>query len=123
MNNKGQTLVLFLFLLPIVFLIFMALYQVGTIDLEKRQIESAVKEAVEYGIDHWSEEEVENKMIRMVEDNFSKITQDNIEIDLDTGSIRMTVTKNYNVLFLKKQTIRVSYVGTNIDGKVQVVKE
>ncbi len=123
MNNKGQTLVLFLFLIPVVFLIFMAIYQVGTVALEKRKLENSIETIVEYGIDHWSEEEVEEKMISMLENNFSKITRENIEIELATGRVKMTVTKDYHVLFLKKQRISVSYVGTNIDGKVQVVKE
>ena len=37
MNNRGQTLVLFLFLFPVLFLLFMAVYQIGTIELEKRK--------------------------------------------------------------------------------------
>lgn len=123
MNNKGQTLVLFLFLIPVVFLLFMGIYQVGTVALEKKKLEDSVETIVKYGIDHWSEEEVEAKMKSMLVNDFSKITQENIEIELETGRVKMTVTKEYNILFLKKQKIKVSYVGTNIEGKVQVVKE
>ena len=46
-----------------------------------------------------------------------------MKIVIEPGNVRMMVTKEYNILFFKKQTINVSYVGTNIDGKVQVVKE
>lgn len=123
MNNKGQTLVLFLFLIPVVFLLFMGIYQVGTAALEKKKLEDSVETIVKYGIDHWSEEEVEAKMKSMLVNDFSKITQENIEIELETGRVKMTVSKEYNILFLKKQKIKVSYVGTNIEGKVQVVKE
>lgn len=122
MNNKGQTLILFLFLLPVIFLVFMAIYQVGTVELEKRRIDETTKEIVQYGIEHWSEEEIEEKMIEMVEKRNSKITRKDIEIKIETGSVKMTIAKEYSILFLGKQKIKVSYVGTNIDGKVQVVK-
>lgn len=123
MNNRGQTLVLFLFLLPVLFLIFMAVYQMGTIELEKRKIEEMVEETVRYGIDHWSEEETEEKMFEMVDKSIAKVTRNNVEIKIETGSVRMTVTKEYPILFLKQQKIKITYVGTNIDGKVQVIKE
>lgn len=123
MNNRGQTLVLFLFLLPIVFIVFMTIYQIGTVELEKRKIDENVSEIVLYGIHHWSDEELEAKMIEMFEKNFSKVNHENIQIEIGTGRVKMTVTKEYTILFLKKQKITVSYVGTNIDGKIQVIKE
>lgn len=122
MNNKGQTLVLFLFLIPVLFLLFMTVYQIGTIELEKRKMEEAAQTTVQYGLDHWDEEEIESKMIEMFQSSFS-IPPENIKIVIEPGNVRMTITKEYDVLFLKKQTIKVSYIGTNIDGKVQVVKE
>jgi len=122
MNNRGQTLVLFLFLFPVLFLLFMAVYQIGTIELEKRKMEEVVGTTVQYGIDHWGEEEIESKMIEMFQSSFS-VPPENMKIVIEPGNVRMMVTKEYNILFFKKQTINVSYVGTNIDGKVQVVKE
>ena len=77
---------------------------------------------VQYGIDHWGEEEIESKMIEMFQSSFS-VPPENMKIVIEPGNVRMMVTKEYNILFFKKQTINVSYVGTNIDGKVQVVKE
>ena len=122
MNNRGQTLVLFLFLFPVLFLLFIAVYQIGTIELEKRKMEEVVGTTVQYGIDHWGEEEIESKMIEMFQSSFS-VPPENMKIVIEPGNVRMMVTKEYNILFFKKQTINVSYVGTNIDGKVQVVKE
>ncbi len=122
MNNRGQTLVLFLFLFPVLFLLFMAVYQIGTIELEKRKMEEVVETTVQYGIDHWGEEEIESKMIAMFQSSFS-VPPENMKIVIEPGNVRMMVTKEYNILFFKRQTINVSYVGTNIDGKVQVVKE
>ncbi len=123
MNNKGQTLVLFLFIIPIIFLIFMVIYQVGTAELDKKKLNDRVNTMVEYGINHWSEEDIKEKMIEMFKKDFPKVALDNIEIKLETGKVTMTVTQDYEILFIKKQRIRVSYIGTNIDGKVQIVKE
>lgn len=123
MNNKGQTLVLFLFIIPIIFLIFMVIYQVGTAELDKKKLNDRVNTIVEYGINHWSEEDTKEKMIEMLKKDFPKVALDNIEIKLETGKVTMTVTQDYEILFIKKQRIRVSYIGTNIDGKVQIVKE
>ena len=91
-------------------------------ELEKRKMEEVVGTTVQYGIDHWGEEEIESKMIEMFQSSFS-VPPENMKIVIEPGNVRMMVTKEYNILFFKKQTINVSYVGTNIDGKVQVVKE
>lgn len=122
MNNKGQTLVLFLFIIPIIFLVIMALYQYGSAELEKKQIESAVKDAIQYGMDYKEEENIEEQMITMFQKNFPKISKEYIEIKIDE-EVRMVVKKEYAILFFARPLVRVSYVGKNIDGKVQIIKE
>ena len=42
MNNKGQTLVLFVILIPVLLLVFVCFYQIGSIGLDKRKIEDPV---------------------------------------------------------------------------------
>lgn len=123
MNNKGQTLVLFLFLLPIIFLIFMALYQYGAAQLEKKRMEDAVKEVVQYGLDYKEDNDVKEQMITMFQKSFPDISKESIEIKIETDEVRMVVKKEYAILFFARPIIRVSYVGRNIDGKVQIIKE
>ncbi len=123
MNNKGQTLVLFLFIMPLVFLILMAVYQFGNAELEKKKIENSLKEVVQYGMDYQEEEDIEEKMIAMFQKSFPNIKNEWIEVDVDSEKVRMTVKKEYAILFLARPMIRVSCVGENIDGKVQIIKE
>lgn len=48
MNNKGQTLVLFVVLLPIILLIFVAVIDLGNIYIEKRKINNVIDTALQY---------------------------------------------------------------------------
>lgn len=123
MNNKGQTLVLFLFLFPVVFLLFMGFYQIGTIQLEKKKLESAVKDAVSYGASHWNEEDVKDTMMKMIEDVFPNLNGMDIRVEVETGIVRMTIKKEYRVLFVMKQEMEIFYEGLNMDGKIEITKD
>ena len=66
MNNKGQTLVLFLFIIPVILLIFMAFYQFGVMQLEKRQMLDALTSTIEYGLDYQENPKIEEERLRDV---------------------------------------------------------
>ncbi len=123
MNNKGQTLVLFLFVMPLIFLILVAFYQFGSAELEKKKIASSVEEVVRYGMDYKEEEDIEEKMVTMFQKSFPNIKNEFIEVKVENEKVSMTVKKEYAILFMARPMIRVSYVGENIDGKVQIIKE
>ena len=50
MNSKGQVLVLFMLLLPLVFMMLALIIDTGLLYIEKRHVDLVVKDTTEYGI-------------------------------------------------------------------------
>ncbi len=123
MNNRGQTLVLFLFILPVLLMVFIVFYQLGTIQLEKKQIEKTLEEVVRYGVDYWGRDTVKEDMIDMFQESFPEISKANIDIVVEENKVKMEVQKNYDIAFLKKEKVVLSCEGEKKDGKFQIVKE
>ena len=48
MNNKGQTLALFIIILPIIFILFIYIVDIGNLYFEKRKINNTLEYALEY---------------------------------------------------------------------------
>lgn len=69
MNHKGQVLVLFLLLLPILLLIMGLVIDVGNLFVEQKKSENVVKSAIRYGLS--SEENQEEKARQYLEENLS----------------------------------------------------
>lgn len=51
MNNKGQTLVLFVFLIPIVLIIFIFIISYGTISYEENKIKNNINYSIKYSLE------------------------------------------------------------------------
>lgn len=90
MNNKGQTLVLFVLLLPLLIIILSMVINYGMISLEKKKIDDSLNDIVLYGIENKDKEELEKELNRLIvlniEDIYSKeikITENEIEISLE----------------------------------------
>ena len=62
MNNKGQTLTAFIVLLPLIFMIFALILDLGLLYTEKQKINSNIKEAINYGLKNQEEKNLENKL-------------------------------------------------------------
>ena len=79
MDRKGQVLVGFLLLLPLLLILFVFVIDIGFMKVEERKLENTVKEAITYGLKQESpEEEVQQQVETMIRKNI-----DNIEF-LDT---------------------------------------
>lgn len=92
MNNKGQVLVIFVILIPIIILLFTLVIDIGNMYIEKRNINNNLKYAIEYS----------NKNNTNIEEILNK-NLDNIEINYYDEEIK--VSKKYNGIFIKKDII------------------
>lgn len=99
MNNKGQTLVLFVLLLPLLLLFSMIVLEVGNILITRRQIDGEIRQALKYGLtlDNNTNNEVRNKMQKMLVKNLDDDIQ--VEIKVATLDIHVKVVKEYKSLF------------------------
>ena len=92
MDRKGQVLVGFLLLLPLLLILFVFVIDIGFMKVEERKLENTVKEAITYGLKQESpEEEVQQQVETMIRKNIDNIefldtvvTNGNIQVHLST---------------------------------------
>lgn len=69
MNNKGQTLVIFVLILPLIILTTYVLLTKGNMYYQKRLLENNIKSALNYGLDHTDDENIEIKVKELIKKN------------------------------------------------------
>ena len=92
MNNKGQVLVVFVILLPILLLILTFVVDIGLLSIEKRKISNNTYDAVEYYLENLDKE----KTINLLNSNLEDIKIDIIDEDI---YVIIYVEKNYKGIF------------------------
>lgn len=82
MNNKGQTLVLFILLLPIILLLLCLTIDLGRLLIEKRKIENVIKDAIKYelNINENDTEISKNRLTNTIIKNIKNVKIKNIDI-------------------------------------------
>lgn len=123
MNNKGQALVVFVLVLPLIILIIAGVMEMGRLSLTKTEYEDSIVDTINYGLDNLDKENVKEKMLALLDKNISGTK--NVEI-LD-GTIKVHVTSNldgmFSKLFKSNYEINLTYKGYILDGKKKVVKD
>lgn len=104
-NNKGQILISFILLLPVLFMIFGLLVDCGYLFIEKRNVDNNVKDALRYGLDNLSLEEniLESKIKKILNTNIENVEKINIKIEnniieIEVNSIKKSI---FTVIFSK----------------------
>ena len=124
MNNKGQSLILFVLLVPVIFLVLMMVYDIGSMVLLKNELNDINYMVIDYGIEHIGEENIEITLNELIVKNKNdvnvniKIQEDKLYIDI-IGKI-----DNKLSLFNKIDTflVKSSYVGYMLDEK-KIIKK
>ena len=90
MNNKGQTLVIFIIMMPIILLIFTLVIDLGYVSKEKIKIDSTLRVIIRNVL----EKETFSK--EMVDDLIEKneLTYDNYKYSYENGLLKINITKN-----------------------------
>lgn len=100
MNSKGQVLVVFVIILPILLLLLALVIDYGILSVETRGINNNIKMALE-------EESVEDIKV-LLEKNIKDST---IEVNESDNEIIVDVVKNYKgILFFKNKKINIKYI-------------
>lgn len=97
MNNKGQVLVAFVILLPIFFIIFSLIIDLGFLYIEKRNISNNTKDSVEYYLNNITDPQIDNKVKELLNKNISDI--DKIEINNTDPYVEIKVIKKRKSLY------------------------
>ena len=114
LNNKGQSLVLFVIILPIILLILEFVIDIGMTISIKSELENISDIVLDYGLDHLDEEDLINKMDEIVRLNKDDI--DNVNLSIIDNKIYLELNERYKGMFssfvdISIFDIKVSYVG------------
>lgn len=90
LNNKGQSLVMFICLLPILLLIVLAIVDVSRMVIEKNKLNNINYIAISYYSSHKEEDDVTERIISLVKRN-------------DEDIINVRINKDKNTIYLDKK--------------------
>lgn len=117
MNNKGQTLVIFVIILPILLLVLALVVDLGLLSIEKRKIDNNTYDALEYYLDNIDNDDIKDKTYKLLESNL-----DDIEISISATNeyVEITVNKKYKGLLniIYDNNITIKYIGNKENNEI-----
>ncbi len=111
-NNKGQTLVIFVIMLPIILTMFTLIIDLGILYIDKRNVDNNVSSAVEYYLNNILDDNIETKLTSMLNKNIKDI--ENIYVNNTSEYIEVKVIKKNKSLYkiiTNDNNIEVTYKG------------
>lgn len=126
LNNKGQVLVCFVIMLPILLLAITLIVNLGIYGIEKRKISNTVKDTIKYGLNHIDDDNVKDTMRDLIIQNIDDINASDINITTANSYIKINVTKTEKALFSgfnNNLQIDVTYSGNISDNGIKIMEE
>lgn len=126
LNNKGQVLVCFVIMLPILLLAIALIVNLGIYGIEKRKVSNTVKDTIKYGLNHIDDDNVKDTMRDLIIQNIDDINASDINITTNNSYIKINVTKTEKVLFSgfnNNLQIDVTYSGNISDNGIKIMEE
>ncbi len=128
MNKKGQVLVLFILLLPLIFIFLYLVVDIGLMYIEKGKMQNNVKEIItqELKCEECPLNEKETRIRNLINKNIDGVSYDTLEVN--DNYIKVSISKDYKSIFVglfKKDDnkIKVSYKGYMENNKITIKKE
>lgn len=118
MNKKGQTLVIFVVMLPIIVIVIQMIINKNNMYYDQNNMKNITQEAIYYGLNNITNENITNEIEQFINENIK--CESIIEIENDT--IKITLKKENNTIkkILGAGNIKVSYIGYIENGKKKV---
>ena len=124
MNNKGQVLVAFILMIPIILLLTICIVDIGLESIEARRIDNTVRNSVKYGINNLDKKNVEATMKSLIMDNLKNVDDTIINVDVDNNYVKASVIVKYKGLInITNKTIKSSYYANVNNEKIEINKE
>lgn len=119
LNNRGQSLVMFILIIPIFLLIMTLVYDVGNAIYEKNKLSNVSYMTIQYGLDN-IESIDENELISLIMKNVDNPKL--ISVLIENGEIEIKLTKDVKGIIgkmfnLDLITVVSEYHGEIINGK------
>lgn len=120
LNNKGQSLILFVLMLPVLLLVMILVIDMGNLMVEKQKLNNINYIMIDYGLSNLTKEDLEEYIYNYLKLNDEKI--DKIKVSKTDNDITINLGKKESsmlghILNLKEVEIISSYKGSIIDDK------
>lgn len=126
-NNKGQTLVIFVIILPLIAFLLTLVINEGSIYLQKRTLENEVRGAIKYRFELDDEtENIREKIEKYLYKNITNIKKLNINIDSNYIQINIETTLKEELPSMIKSdnlNTEITYIGYIDNGEIIIEKE
>ena len=125
MNKRGQVLVAFVLLLPIMFMLIGLVIDCGYLYIEKRNVDNNIKDALEYGLKNIDNDNIEDKMTKQLNLNIKEIEKLNVFINDNIVEIELEKSKKsiFTLVFSKhRYSISSHYKGYIKEEKIVIRK-
>ncbi len=114
MNNKGQSLILFVILIPVLLIIIFMVYDIGNLVLLKEKLDNINYLTIDYGLDNIENINLQSKLNEMIVKNKSDI--DKININIENNTIKITLEDKINnkisvLKYFNNLKVSSSYIG------------
>ena len=118
LNNKGQSLVMFVVILPVIIMILIIVVDIGKMVNLKSELDNINYIAISYGLDNISDDDIQDKIRKLIYKN--KLGIDEVKIEINDGEVDITLVDGIDLILLKESNIlrvRSSYRGIISDEK------
>ena len=100
LNNKGQSLVMFILIIPIILLIMILVIDIGNVVMNKQELDNINYLTIEYGLEHINENNLESKLTNMITINNNKVNE--IDVNVEENKINITIKKQIKGIIAKQ---------------------
>lgn len=124
LNHKGQTLILFVLLLPFLLLVLGFLVDIGYLHIQKRKLDTTINDTLTYGVKHIETEELETKLVKLLQLNLTNIEKK--EILIQENRITIIVTKKIEHIFPflgTEENITIQKSAWKEQNQIRIIKE
>ena len=111
MNNKGQSLVLAVILIPIIFLMLLFVYDICRMSLLKNELDNINYMAMEYGLDTIDEDNVVDIVNDLIDKNNDDLDKVDVHFEDDKLYIDIEEKMDTRIGNIKIFKVESSYVG------------
>lgn len=121
LNNKGQSLVAFLILFPIVILIMFIVIDILNARIVKNSLDNISKIAITYGVNNIDSSDIVSKIEKLLYKNNSKL--DSVDVRIDDGKVYIDITERQEMIIdigFDYMMIKSSLYGYNYEGKIVI---
>ena len=127
MNNKGQTLVMFIIFLPVILILVALLINYSFISNLKLKLENNIKSTISYGLNlkiddaNITNDEVKDKIKFLIDENLS---YESLDIKVNDNSIEVSITSKTNGFINNitnfNNTIKLNYYGNIENQRIKI---